>query len=266
MPSLGLGTWRMGESSSRRKDEIFALKLGLDLGLGLLDTAEMYGSGSAEKIVGEAIRGRRDEVYLVSKVLPRNASLNGTIKAAERSLKRLKCDHIDLYLLHWPGPHPLEETFEAFERLTADGKIRYYGVSNFDVEGMADAFATSGGERVCVNQVLYNPSQRAAEAALIAWCRCNDVALMAYSPLDRGSILNHAVLEEIAARHGMTSAAIAIAWSMRFPNVVSIPKATVPKHVRACAAARDVKLTQEDLDAIDRAFPPPEQGAHLQMY
>ncbi len=266
MPALGLGTWRMGERGNHKKDEIAALRLGLDLGLGLIDTAEMYGSGGAEKVVGEAIRGRRDEVYLVSKVLPSNASRKGTIKAAERSLKFLKCDHIDLYLLHWPGSYPLEETFEAFERLAAEGKIGRYGVSNFDAEDMAEAFAAPGGEGICVNQVLYNPAQRAVEAEVMSWCESNDVALMAYSPLDQGSILQDAVLEQIADRHGVTTATVAVAWTLRFPNIVSIPKATAPEHVHACAAARDVQLTDEDLDAIDRAFPPPEPGARLAIY
>ncbi len=266
IPAVGLGTWRMGESGNRRKDEVSALQLGLDLGLGLIDTAEMYGSGVAEQIVGEAILGRREEVYLVSKVLPSNASRKGTVKAVERSLKHLNCDHIDLYLLHWAGPFPLEETFEAFERLSDEGKIGHYGVSNFDADGMADAFTTPGGEGVCVDQVLYNLAQRAAEGELMAWCETNDVALMAYSPLDQGSLLQDAVLKHIADLHGVTAAAVAVAWTMRFPNVVSIPKATAPEHVRACAAARDVALTEEDLNAIDRAFSPPKPGAMLAVY
>jgi diketogulonate reductase-like aldo/keto reductase len=266
MPALGLGTWKMGERGNRRKDEVAALKLGLDLGLSLIDTAEMYGSGRAEQIVGEAIRGRRDEVYLVSKVVPSNASRNGAIKAAERSLKHLACDHIDLYLLHWTGSYPLEETFEAFERLVAQGKIGHYGVSNFDRSDMEDAFAAPGGEGVCVNQVLYNPAQRAIEAEIMGWCAARDVAVMAYSPLDQGDILRNAVLEHIAGRHNVTTATVAVAWTLRFTNIVSIPKATAPEHVRACAAARDLVLTEEDLAAIDRAFPPPEPGARLAIY
>ena len=266
IPALGLGTWRMGECGNRRKDEIAALQLGIDLGFGLIDTAEMYGSGTAEQIVGEAIRGRRDQVYLVSKVLPSNASRKGTIKAVERSLKHLNCDHIDLYLLHWPGSYPLEETFEVFGRLSDEGKIGRYGVSNFDTDDMVDAFATQGGEGVCVDQVLYNLAQRAAEDELMAWCGMNDVALMAYSPLDQGGILENVVLKGIADRHGVTAAAVAIAWTMRFSNIVSIPKATATEHVYACSAARDVVLTEEDLDAIDQAFPPPVPGVRLGVY
>ena len=266
IPALGLGTWKMGERGNRKKDEIAALRLGLDLGLGLIDTAELYGSGGAEQVVGEAIRGRRDEVYLVSKVLPNNASRKGTIKAAERSLKHLKCDHINLYLLHWPGSYPLEETFAAFERLVADGKIGRYGVSNFDTGEMAKAMAVPGGDAVCVNQVLYNPAQRSVEAELQGYCIEREIALMAYSPLDQGGILQDAVLEQIADRHGVTTATVAVAWTLRFTNIVSIPKATAPEHVRACAAARDLELTDDDLAAVDRTFPPPQPGARLAIY
>ena len=265
LPALGLGTWKMGEQKNRRKDEVAALQLGLDLGLGLIDTAEMYGSGGAEQ-VGEAIRGRRDEVYLVSKVLPSNASLKGTIKAAERSLKHLKCDHVDLYLLHWPGSYPVGETLEAFERLVGQGKIRHYGVSNFDAEEMADAMAEPLGDAICVNQILYNPAQRAIEAELLPWCDKADVALMAYSPLDQGSLLQDAVLEQIADRHQVSTATVAVAWTLRFPGMVSIPKATAPAHVHAVAAARELELDSDDLEAIDRAFPPPEPGARLAIY
>ncbi len=266
LPALGLGTWKMGEKRAQRKAEVAALQHGLDLGLGLIDTAEMYASGGAEQVVGEAIRGRRDEVYLVSKVMPGNASRKGTIKAAERSLKHLKCDYIDLYLLHWPGSHPLAETLEAFERLVDDGKIGRYGVSNFDAGEMEDAMAASGGDAICVNQILYNPAQRAIEAELLPWCAAQDVALMAYSPLDQGSILQDAVLEQIADGHGVTTATIAVAWTLRLAGMVSIPKATAPAHVEAVAAARDVRLTDDDLVAIDRAFPPPKPGARLAIY
>ncbi|MEE8172033.1 MAG: aldo/keto reductase [Alphaproteobacteria bacterium] len=266
LPALGLGTWKMGEKRAQRKAEVAALQLGLDLGFGLIDTAEMYASGGAEQVVGEAIRGRRGEVYLVSKVLPSNASRKGTIKAAERSLKHLNCEHIDLYLLHWPGSHPLEETIMAFERLKADGKIGRYGVSNFDSGEMEEAMAVPGGDAICVNQVLYNPAQRAIEAELLPWCAARDVALMAYSPLDRGRILQDTVLEQIADRHRVTTATVAVAWTLRIPGMVSIPKATAPAHVRAVAAARELELTPDDLAAIDRAFPPPEPGARLAIY
>ena len=266
LPALGLGTWKMGEKRGQRKQEVAALQYGLDLGLGLIDTAEMYASGGAERVVGEAMRGRRDEVYLVSKVLPSNASRKGTIKAAERSLKHLHCDHIDLYLLHWPGSHPVTETIEAFERLKADGKIGDYGVSNFDSDEMADAMTAPGGDAICCNQILYNPAQRAIEADVLPWCTAEDVALMAYSPLDQGGILQNAVLEQIADRHGVTTATVAVAWTLRIPGMISIPKATAPAHVDAVAAARDLELTADDLAAIDRAFPPPEPGARLAIY
>ena len=266
LPALGLGTWKMGEKRGQRHAEVAALQYALDLGLGLIDTAEMYASGGAEQIVGEAIRGRRDEVYLVSKVLPNNASREGTIKAAERSLKRLNCDHIDLYLLHWSSSHPLADTLEAFERLIGDGKIGRYGVSNYDVVEMADAMATSGGEAICVNQILYNPAQRAIEDELLPWCSAQDIALMAYSPLDQGSLLQDAVLKQIADGHGVTAATLAVAWTLRFPNMVSIPKATAPAHIEAAAAAREVLLTDDDLTAIDHAFPPPQPGARLAIY
>ncbi|MFP6688234.1 MAG: aldo/keto reductase [Alphaproteobacteria bacterium] len=266
LPALGLGTWKMGERRGQRKADVAALRHGLDLGLGLIDTAEMYASGGTEQVVGEAIRGRRDEGYLVSRVLPSNASLKGMIKAAERSLKHLNCDHIDLYLLHWPGSHPLAETLEAFERLIEDGKIGRYGVSNFDAGEMEDAMAESGGDSICVNQILFNPVQCAIEAELQSWCEARDVALMAYSPLDQGGILRDAVIEQIADRHIVTSATVAVAWTLRFPGMISIPKATAPAHVEAAAAARDVNLTDEDLAAIDRAFPHPEPGARLAIY
>ena len=266
LPSLGLGTWKMGEKRGRRKVEVAALQLGLDLGLGLIDTAEMYGSGGAEQVVGEAIRGRRDEVYLVSKVLPSNASLKGTIKAAERSLKHLKCDYIDLYLRHWPGSHPVGETLEAFERLVSEGKIRHYGVSNFDTEDMADAMAEPLGDAICLNQILYNPAQRAVEAGLLPWCAERAVALMAYSPLDQGSLLQDAVLKQIAERHQVSTATVAVAWTLRLPRMISIPKATAPEHIRAVVAARELELSDDDLAAIDRAFSPPGPGAKLAIY
>ena len=282
LPALGLGTWKMGEKRGQRKQEVAALQYGLgtwkyngedapllrgvQLGAFLIDTAEMYASGGAERVVGEAMRGRRDEVYLVSKVLPSNASRKGTIKAAERSLKHLNCDHIDLYLLHWPGYHPVAETIEAFERLKADGKIGDYGVSNFDRGEMADAMAAPGGDAICCNQILYNPAQRAIEADVLPWCAAEGVALMAYSPLDQGGILEDSVLVQIADRHGVTTATVAVAWTLRIPGMISIPKATAPAHVDAVAAARDVELTADDLAAIDRAFPPPEPGAKLAIY
>ncbi len=264
MPALGLGTWRMGEDPRRRADEVTALALGIDLGLTLIDTAEMYGDGGAEEVVAEAIRGRRDGLFIVSKVLPSNASREGTLRAAEASLKRLGADHIDLYLLHWPGSHPLEETYEAFVELRDAGKIRHYGVSNFDVREMeaSERLPTGGG--VAVNQVLYNLERRGIEGRLLPWCQDRDVVVMAYSPLDQGMLKPGADLEEVARRHGATPAQIAVAWTLRHDGVVSIPKATDPEHVHENAAALDVVLTPDDLSQLDRSYPVPGRDAPLE--
>ncbi len=255
MPRLGQGTWRMAERSAARKAEVAALKVGLDLGMTLIDTAEMYGSGGAEEIVAEAIQGRREEVFLVSKVLPENASRQGTIAACERSLKRLKTDRIDLYLLHWQGSHSLAETLEAFERLVEGGKIRFFGVSNFDCAGMKALERLRSGPNVVCNQVMYAPSRRGIEWDLLPWCEKNKVAVMAYSPLDRGRLV----------RHNVASEAISIAWTMRAPMLVSIPKASDPAHVKANAAALELELSPEDLSELDRAFPPPRGAGPLDI-
>ncbi|RWL90945.1 MAG: aldo/keto reductase [Mesorhizobium sp.] len=265
VPVLGQGTWKMGEDRRRRADEVAALKLGLDLGITLIDTAEMYASGGAEEVVAEAIAGRRDETFVVSKVLPSNASRAGVKRACEASLKRLSTDRIDLYLLHWPGSVPLSETVEAFEALEAEGKIRYWGVSNFDTDEMEDLVGLTSGGNVQTNQVLYNLSRRGPEFDLAPWCAERGIPLMAYSPVEQGALARNALLEAIAARHNATAAQIALAWAMAQPGVIAIPKASRQEHVRQNAAALDIKLTPEDFADLDRAFPPPTRKRGLEM-
>ncbi|KAB2911141.1 MAG: aldo/keto reductase [Hyphomicrobiaceae bacterium] len=265
VPVLGLGTWRMGERGSGRAAELAALRLGLDLGVRLVDTAEMYGEGGAEEIVGEAMAGRRDDIYLVSKVYPHNASRRGAIAACERSLKRLKTDRLDLYLLHWRGSVPLRETVEAFEALKAAGKIRQWGVSNLDGADMDELAGVPDGTACVANQVLYHLGERGIEWDLIARCRKEKIMVMAYSPLGQGPLLRKAALRKIAGRHGCDAAAVALAWVLRQPGVVTIPKATNPAHVRANVKALEVKLDAEDLKTLDAAFPPPRRASPLAM-
>ncbi|CDX41683.1 putative oxidoreductase [Mesorhizobium plurifarium] len=265
VPVLGQGTWKMGEDRRRRADEVAALKLGLDLGITLIDTAEMYAGGGAEEVVAEAIAGRRDEIFLVSKVLPSNASRAGVKRACESSLKRLSTDRIDLYLLHWPGSVPLSETVEAFEALKAEGKIRHWGVSNFDTDEMEDLVGLPSGGNVQTNQVLYNLSRRGPEFDLAPWCAERGIPLMAYSPVEQGVLARNARLDAIAARHKATAAQIALAWVMAQQGVIAIPKASRQEHVRQNAAALDIKLTAQDLADLDRAFPPPTRKRGLEM-
>jgi len=262
---LGQGTWKIGEDRSRRADEVRALRLGLDLGMTLIDTAEMYASGGAEEVVAEAIAGRRDELFLVSKVLPSNASRSGVARACENSLKRLRTDRIDLYLLHWPGSVPLSETVEAFEALKKTGKIRHWGVSNFDTDEMEELTGLRSGGNVQTNQVLYNLSRRGPEFDLAPWSRQRGIPLMAYSPVEQGALARNARLEAIAARHNATAAQIALAWVMAQPGVIAIPKASSQDHVRQNVAALDIKLTAEDFTELDRAFPPPTRKRGLEM-
>ncbi len=262
MPVLGLGTWKMGVDPRRKKAEVEALKLGIDLGMTLVDTAELY--DEAETVVAEAIEGRRDEIFLVSKVLPSNASRAGTLRAAERSLKRLRTDVLDLYLLHWESSHPLEETLEACVRLREEGKILHYGVSNFDVGDMEAAESRRGGEGVAVNQILYNLVRRGPERRLMPWCRERKVVVMAYSPFDQGSLPIREGLRRVAERHGVTPMQAALAWTLRLPGVVSIPKAATPQHVRENAAAAGIRLTEEDLAALDRDYPRPTRDIPLE--
>lgn len=259
----------MGENSARRKTEIEALRLGLDLSMSLIDTAEMYGDGGAEMLIGEAIEGRRDEVFLVSKVYPHNASLSGAVKACERSLRRLKTDYLDIYLLHWRGAIPLEETLEAFLRLKESGKIRDYGVSNFDLDDMVEAFALPGGKDIVTNQVLYNLVHRGAEFDLLPWCREHNVTVMAYSPiehspLDQRGMLDHPVLKSIAERHGCTPTQVALAWLLQ-QELVAIPKAGNPQHVRENSAALNFTLAEKDFVLLDKAFPRPVGKVPLAM-
>jgi diketogulonate reductase-like aldo/keto reductase len=266
VPAFGLGTWRMGESRSRRKDEVAALRIGLDLGMTLIDTAEMYADGQAEEIVAEAVAGRRDEVFIVSKVLPSNATRRGTIAACERSLKHLHTDRIDLYLLHWRGTAPLHETVEAFVELVRAGKIRHWGVSNLDFADMEELVALPGGSAVATNQVLYNLARRGIEYDLTPWSRRRGIPIMAYSPIDQGGrLLRHAALKEIAAHHNATPAQVALAWLLRQEGMIVIPKAGTVEHTRENRAALDLRLTRDDLADLDRAFPPPKAARPLEM-
>ena len=265
VPALGQGSWGMGEDRRRAGAEADALRLGLDLGLTLIDTAEMYAEGGAEEVVGAALRGRRDEAFVVSKVLPTNASRRGTVAACERSLARLGVDRIDLYLLHWRGSHPLADTVAAFDDLVRAGKIGGWGVSNLDPDDMAEFASVPGGGACRTDQVLYNLSRRGIEFDLLPACRAAGMPLMAYSPLEQGRILDHPVLASIAERHGTTAAAIALAWTLRHPDVIAIPKSADPDRLRANRAALDVALGPDDLAELDRAFPPPRTKRPLAM-
>jgi diketogulonate reductase-like aldo/keto reductase len=265
VPALGLGTWHMGEDSRQRTAEARALRTGLDLGMTLIDTAEMYGEGGAEEVVGDAIIGRRDEVYLVSKVYPHNASLTGAVAACERSLKRLKTDHLDLYLLHWRGSYALTETVAAFERLEKEGKIGGWGVSNFDLSDMAALARVVAASPCMTNQVLYHLGSRGIDWDLLPQSAATGGSLMAYSPLGQGEILNHPALATLATKHSVTSAAVALAWTLRHPHIIAIPKASNPAHVAANAAAADLVLDSSDLAALDHAFPPPRTAIPLGM-
>jgi diketogulonate reductase-like aldo/keto reductase len=265
IPALGLGTWFMGEDRRRRKGELAALRRGLELGLSLVDTAELYGDGAAEALVGEALAGRRDDVFLVSKVLPSNASRAGTIAACERSLRRLGTDRIDLYLLHWRGPHPLAETVEAFEALVRSGKIRHWGVSNLDVDDLEELSAVRAGVNVQTDQVLYNLTRRGIEHDLLPWCRARGLLVMAYSPIEQGRLLGEPALRDVARRHGATAAQVALAWVLREGGVTAIPKAGTPAHVDENRAALELDLEPEDWAALDRAFPAPAGKRPLEM-
>ena len=265
VPALGQGTWHMGEDRRHASEEAAAVRLGIDLGMTLIDTAEMYGGGGAEEMIARAADGVRDELFIVSKVYPHNASRTGVAAACERSLKRLRTDRIDLYLLHWRGSIQLAETIDGFERLKRDGKIRYHGVSNFDRADMAEWVALKGGETVAADQVLYNLSQRGPEWDLVPWCRERGVAIMAYTPLGQGRMLGNRSLAKIARCRGATPAQIALAWLLRRDGTIVIPKAARPEHVRENHGALDVALTEDDLAALDRAFPPPKSRTALGM-
>ena len=262
--ALGQGTWHMGESAGERSQEIAALRAGLDLGMSLIDTAEMYADGVAEEIVGEAFAGCRDEIFIVSKVLPENATLRGTIAACERSLKRLKTDRIDLYLLHWRGGPPLADTLAAFASLIEDGKIRRWGVSNFDTDDMEELWGLDGNG-CATNQVLYNLSRRSIEYDLVPACRKRRIPIMAYSPIEQGRLLRHAALKDIASRHDATPAQIALAWLLRQDGTIVIPKSATLARVRENRDAASIQLDDADIAALDRAFPPPKAPRPLEM-
>jgi len=263
VPALGLGTWRMGESPRRRAKEIAALRAGFDAGMTLVDTAEMYADGGAEELVARAIAGRRDEMFLVSKVYPHNAGAKGAIAACERSLRRLATDRLDLYLLHWRGRIPLAETVDAFERLRGAGKILRWGVSNFDAEDLDELLAVPDGRRCMVNQVLYHLGERGIEWALAERCRRHAIAVMAYSPLGEGALLREAKLGRIARSVGATPAQIALAWLATREGVISIPQSSDVAHVRDNRAAMTLRLTAATLADIDAAFPPPSRAQPL---
>jgi aldehyde reductase len=265
VPALGQGTWHIGDSSGRRQAEIAALRRGLDLGLTLVDTAEMYGDGRSEELVGQAIAGRRDEVFLVSKVYPHNASRRKMPECCEASLKRLRVETIDLYLLHWPGSVPLAETVEAFESLQRAGKIRHWGVSNFDTEGMQDLWSTPGGDQAQANQVLYHLGERGIEWDLRPWLRERRVPVMAYSPFDEGRLLRNRGLAAFAKEAGATPAQVALAWLLAQDGVIPIPKSASVQRVEENAAALQLELSTEQLAELDALFAPPEGPSPLAM-
>ncbi|MEE6308644.1 aldo/keto reductase [Plantactinospora veratri] len=264
MPVLGQGTWYLGESPGKRQDEIAALRTGLDLGMTMIDTAEMYGGGSAEELVAAAIAGRRHEVFLVDKVLPVNATRQGTVQACRRSLRRLGTDHIDLYLLHWRGNHPLAGTIEAFAELVEAGDIGQWGVSNFDLSDMVDLMA-AGGVDCAANQVLYNLTRRGPEYDLLPWLAEHRVPVLAYSPIEQGRLLGDGQLSEIAVRHQVTPAQVALAWVLRQESVAAIPRSSDPGHTRENAGALELRLGDEDLAVLDTVFPPPSGPQPLEM-
>jgi diketogulonate reductase-like aldo/keto reductase len=272
VPALGLGTWRLGESSRRRGAEVAALCRAFELGYRLIDTAEMYGEGGAEQVVGQALAGaiaagdlRRDDVFIVSKVYPHNASARGVAQACDRSRARLRIDAIDLYLLHWRGNHPLAETIAGFEALCDSGRIRAWGVSNFDVDDMQQLWRQPGGTRCAVNQVYYSASRRGIEFDLLPWLRERSVATMAYCPIDQGTLAADAGLARIARRHGVTAAQVALAWVLRHPDVIAIPKAAREDHLRENLAASTVTLDADDCAEIDRLFSAPRSKLPLAM-
>jgi diketogulonate reductase-like aldo/keto reductase len=270
LPVLGQGTWGMGEDPAKRRTEIAALRLGLDLDMTLIDTAEMYGEGGAEEVIAEAIAGRRMNVFLVSKVYPHNATRTDAVEACERSLRRLKTEYLDLYLLHWRGSVPLTETFDAFRSLKRAGKIRDYGVSNFDLSDMEEASAAAGGGEIATNQVLYNLRRRGVEWDVVPWCRERAIPVMAYSPIyqstsTRRGMLSDPALQSVASRHGATPTQVALAWLLQQEGVIVIPKASREAHVRENRAALELMLTDEDRTELDQAFPPPHKKTTLDM-
>ncbi len=265
VPALGQGTWQIAENSSKRSNEIEALRLGVELGMTLIDTAEMYGEGASETLIGEALSGDRDKLFLVSKVYPHHASRTGVIQACERSLRCLNTDRLDMYLLHWRGGVPLEETVAGFEELRRAGKIRHWGVSNFDTGDMEELFGVADGSNCATNQVLYNVTRRGPEFDLIPWMNKHRMPLMAYSPIQQGKLRASGVLQRIADRHKASVFQIALAWLLQKPNVIAIPKASSPEHVRDNHKALEISLSPDELQEIDAEFPPPESKQPLEM-
>lgn len=265
VPALGIGTWNMGEAKADEAREIASIRKAVDLGMTVVDTAEMYADGRSEEVVGRAIETMRDDVFLVSKVYPHNATLRGTIEACERSLSRLRVETIDLYLLHWRGSHPLDETVQAFEQLKAEGKIGDWGVSNFDTDDMEALFAVEGGNRCAANQVLYNLSRRGPEYDLLPWCQSHGVAVMAYSPIEQGRLLDDHELIRIAKAYQATPAQVALAFLLERDGVLAIPKSARPERVEENRSATELDISDEDWDALDAAFPPPQQKTPLAM-
>jgi diketogulonate reductase-like aldo/keto reductase len=278
IPRLGLGTWRLGESRSSRAADVAAVRSAIEIGYRLIDTAEMYGEGGAEEVVGQAVAEalragdvRRDELFIVSKVYPHNASRNGTVQACQRSRRRLGLDRIDLYLLHWRGEHPLADTVAAMHALVADGSIGHWGVSNFDVDDMEQLFAVAAlqsgdaAQACAANQVYFSLGERGAGFGLLPWLRERHVPLMAYSPVDQGTLARHPALAAIGAPLGLAAAQVALAWVVQQPGVVAIPKAAKPQHLRDNFAAAGITLGAEPLRLIDAAFPPPRRKTPLAM-
>ena len=272
VPALGLGTWRMGEASRARSAEIDAVRAAIEIGYRLVDTAEMYGDGGAEEVVGAAVRAaidagvvRRDELTIVSKVLPSNSSREGVLRACERSLRRLSLDYLDLYLLHWRGSIPLQDTVGAFEQLRQRGHIRHWGVSNFDTSDMRELWSLAAGRACAANQVYYSATRRGAEFDLLPWQRENRVVAMAYSPIDEGALAGDATFAAIGRRHGVSASTAALAWVLRQPDVIAIPKAVKEPHLRENYRAMEIELTAADLAEVDARFPPPKRKRPLAM-
>lgn len=265
VPALGQGTWFIGDSAATRAEEIATLREGIERGMSLIDTAEMYGEGASERLVGEAINGLRDKVFLVSKVYPHNASAKGTIAACERSLQRLGTDHLDLYLLHWRGRIPFEETLEAFMRLKDAGKIHHFGVSNLDLEDMQEFCAAPGGSLTATNQLLYNLTRRGIEWDLLPWCRQHRIPVMAYSPIEQARLLRHPALAKLAQQAGMSTAQLALGWLLAQDNIIAIPKSGQRKHMRENAAVFEHPLSSQILAELDHLFPSPDGWSPLEM-
>ena len=265
VPALGQGAWEIGDDPARRDAEQQALARGIDLGMTLIDTAELYGDGRSERLVGEVVAGRREEVFIVSKVRPENASEMKMMLSCERSLERLKVDRLDLYLLHWEGHVPLEETVEAFRELVDEGMIARWGVSNLDLDAMERLMRIEGGEDCAANQLLYNLGSRGVEFDLLPWMQARDMPMMAYSPLGRGGLLEHPLILDIANRHSAEPAQVVLAAVLRHDGVIAIPKASSVEHVEANADALDIQFDLEDLERLDAAFPPPKHAVPLDI-